>query len=317
MFTRLFNNIGLRSLINAAGLGILLLSLYWWAPLQAVQWFPFANWSWPLMNGTVYFFSFLLMSLAIALAYNEWQNGQHLFQGNYFYFIFFLLGSFGVYYLWAFSPYLLSLPLILVVLMIARRSISPKIDLSRLNFLVALLIGLFSFVDTEVIYLLLIPFLTSLFFGGLSLQSFGALLLGFGATLYFALAFDFFFDWRLMDHWAESLLSLRFQFISLSGSSLIGLLLLFSHWSVSMLISVGALGRYNNSQKRSIAFWFLLMLLALMGLAFLEHKGLWFSLALFPYAFFLSRAVQSVDHRWLKEIFALVPFAVILSLVFL
>ncbi len=316
MFARLFNNIGLRSLVNALGLCLLLSFAFWWAPPHLMAWLPYTDLSWHNLGPLGFYLIFLLFTVGSAFAFNEWQNDQHVFAGNYYYFLYFFLGANLLYVYWSFSAYLLSLPLLLLLISIARRVTLPKIDLSRLNFLAAFLVGLLSFFESEAVYLLSIPLLLSLFFGGLSLQSFGALLLGYGATLYFALALDFFFDWTLIDQSLGQWSELTWQMIDWPAQQLFGLGALTLHVLISLLVAYSQSARYNNEQKASLGFWLLLLLLGIAAVLILEHKGLWLSLCLFPYAFFTARALQSLENHWLKDALALTPILITLFFVF-
>lgn len=317
MFTRLFNNIGPRSLVNAASLCLLLAAFYWWTPFNQVIWYPKSEWNWPLMSGGVFFISLLLLSLIFAFGFSEWQNGLHNFSPNYFYWIYFFLGSFFLYFLWPYSTHLFALPFLFLIITLCYKAILPNQDLAKLNFLIAFSIALISFFEKEAPYLVSIPFLLGLFVGGLNLRSFLAMILGYGAVLYFAISVDFLFNTSLMELLWTNLGSLEINWPTLEGNSLYSLPAIGIHLTLSILISFSGIARYNNEQKRILGFWLLLLVLAVFAFLSLGHKGLWASLALFPYVFFASRATQSLDNKWLREGMALWPIVIYLLAVFL
>jgi len=255
--------------------------------------------------------------MVFSFSFSEWQNNLHLFKSAYYYWIYFFVALLFVYYLWPYAHYILALPFLFLVLHSAYRAILPKQDLVRLNFLLALLIALFSFFEKEGLYFLFLPFLLGLFFGGLDLRSFLSLLLGYGAVLYFTISIDFFFETNIMANLGQSWLNLELHWPSLKGVALYSVPAIGVHLLLSVIVSFSGIARYNNEQKRILAFWLLILVFAFVAFLSLGNKGLWLSLGIFPYAFFASRAVQSIENRWLKESLALGPIAIYLLAVFL
>lgn len=316
MFARLFNNIGPRSLVNAIIIAALLVFTYWFKPLASVD-MSFSLWGEATISGRVFFIILTVSVFLLAFLFNEWQNGSHFFEPNYYYFLGIITASLVVFYLWQGGNALISWPLLMLLIWRSFPVINPQTDFARLNFGLGLGIGILGMFFPNAVFLLALPLLLGLFYSGLSLRSFMALLLGLGAVLYFTLSIDYFFDSSLVDlffgQWADGVL----YWIDLKEEMLWTCVPLSLHAAILVLISYGSSARYNQEQKRLIGFWLIVFLVAVLGFLGLAEKLMWLSLAIFPYAFFFSRAIQSVQNRWAKDGLILTPIIIYLIGVFL
>jgi len=317
MFARLFNNISPRNLLNALVLILALASTYWFYPVHKGSWFPVADWEWPLMSPWFTFMVFIIVTIGASLFYAESLNRKHLFSGQY---LGFLLAAMQ-FWIWLYplnaGPELWSILLFSLLIFQMMPVLVPKANAAPLNFGAGFWIAIAGFIHGESIFLLLIPLGLSVALRRLNGRSMLALLLGYGAVLYFAFSLDYFLDWHLLQAWTSEMQSLEFFRFQLDYQRLIPLAIMALFLGFSVLVNLAQANQYNNEQRQQVNFWLYYALVGVAGFLLFANSNFWLCLIIFPSASLGALAVQTIENRWLRDGILLLPFLAYLSFFFL
>jgi hypothetical protein len=313
MFASLFNNISPRNLINTAVVLFLLGLSYWLRPMSHVLWFPKEFTSLPSLNETGSYILISLFSIAVPFLFGEGLNRLHVFRGQYLSFllagILFLL----LFLVMDFGPILWSIPLFLYLIFGLTPLLTPKSKAPTHVFGVALAIAAAGFLEGEAILLLLLPMGLAIAMRSFNARTVLALILGYGATLYFAFSIDYFFHTELLAQWLFEIKALGIFKFNPGLERLIPLILIGLFLMISTITCLGQSHHFNNEQKQLVNFWLYFLLLGTVAFLVLENGAFWLAFILLPTASMGALAIEQIKNKWLKDGLLLLPFLAILS----
>lgn len=314
MFAKLFSNIGIRSMLNSIGFSLLAGIVILWM-----------NDKYLIINPVIYGLDLSLSQSAdrivvvfgiilCAFLFNEAQNRQYLFKGNYHSMFITVIASLSLYTVFEASLNLWVLAVGLGLLLLLQALVQREKKLPEGVFFMSLLIGLLTYVIPEAIFILALLILVLLINTGISAKSLAAIALGYGAASYFVLAFQGWAGVNAFNSYADSLLSisigLPFKIWTTKAALFVWLLLQL--FIVFSLLSYKK--RLNNKQRKVVNLWLWLSIILLLASFSLGGKSLWLSMLIYSLAYSMSLIIESTDNKWVKDgILFLVILPIILN----
>lgn len=316
MFAKQFNNISPRHLLNAFVVIFAISFSYWLYPSKATIWYPVADWAWPALNELFTFIVFNILALGISLLFAEALNRRHVFEGHYLHFL--IAGV--LFWIWLYplnsGPELWSIFLFAFLIFYLLPILEPKAASAGRNFGSAFVIAWAGFIYGDALFLLLLPIGLNLAMRSLNGRSLLALILGYGAALYFAFTADYLFDMELMAVWKSQVASIEFFEFRKDYQRLVHLVILGLFLSISVLINLSQGNYFNNGQRQQINFWVYITGLGAAGFLLFDNANFWLGLILLPTASLGALAIRQVKNRWLRDALLLLPFLAYLSFFF-
>jgi hypothetical protein len=315
MFARLFSNIGIRSMLNSIGFSLIAgLVIFWmndkYLIINPVNYGLDLSFS-PITERIIVVLSILLC----AFLFNEAQNRQHLFDGNYHSMFIIVLASLSLYTAFEAGFNLWVLAVALGLLLLLQALVQRESRLPEGVFFMSLLIGLLTYVIPEAIFILVLLVFALIINTGISAKSMAAIALGYGAASYFVLAFQGWFGIRAFSSYTDSLLriSIDFPFEHWTNKAALLVWLLLQLFIVFSLLSYKK--RLNNKQRQVVNLWLWVSLFLLLAALSLGGKTLWLSMLIYSLAYSLSLIIEATNNKWIKDgIILLVILPVILNL---
>lgn len=294
MFTSLFSNIGLRSLISALLLGIaLLVAAAWWLWPIAVANSQATDW--PIWQTLI---------IGVILLGSSWLNTEvfnrlYLFAGQYLsvpLFLALLLGFFSAQDWMEFFLIPIGLALALAALIITLRAGDLRRPLFAWSFLVALLMWWWM----EFVLLLPAVWLILVFQAKLEHRVFLASLLGWGAGLYLGMVLGDLSEGQILGLSSLSFESLKFSTPNLEHNPWSFLLLLPT--AGTFMVGYSLRQNTNQEQRAVLQFLVLFQILGVLTWLFLGQSKLWLTLSLWPQTILWCWWIVSQTNRWLRDL---------------
>lgn len=298
MFARLFDQINLRSTANAALLLLLALCSFVFLAND-----PFTLHFWsksiqiPAYTGRAIA---ALLLLVQAFYLNEYINRRHLFEGHNHTVVILGLWS-GAVLLWSsHSEWLVKSFFLISSLQMIMRFIHAK-ELRYVFFNLGLFIGLVSFWEPALLWMLPIAWILALSLGQLHPRAFASNLLGLTAMVFFGVSVVYFFGIDAWSIWLQQLRELGPALIAKSELSQPPQWIWLIYLGLTLLLLPSALNKTNNEQRQSIQIWVILMTFALLGWLLLNQKGFWLSLGILSGSLLLAIELRQIANRWIRD----------------
>jgi hypothetical protein len=314
MFAKLFSNIGIRSMLNSIGFSLLAGFAILWMNDKYLRINPVIDGLELSLSPSADKILVVFGIILCAFLFNEAQNRQYLFKGNYHSMFITVLASLSLYTAFEASLDLWVLVVGLGLLLLLQALVQKEKRLPEGVFFMSLLIGLLTYVIPEAIFILIFLIVALFINTGVSAKSLASIALGYGAASYFVLAFQGWAGVNAFNSYADSLLSISIglPFKSWGNKAALFVWLLLQLLAVFGLISYKK--RLNNKQRKVVNLWLWLSIILFLAAFSLGGKSLWLSMLIYSLAYSLSLIIEATNNKWTKDgILFLVLLPVILN----
>lgn len=312
MIAKLFDHISVQSLVYALLLSLLVLASAFWLPQNEVVF----NWlgkplriapalSWPLA---------LLTTLFAGIIFNEINNRQMLFIGNYHILPVFCCLALSLFAGNQAIKASISLLALLVFVLKTYQLIYQK-DSKYHFFESGMLAGLLSFWYIDFLLLLPISWGVGLILGKLSPRGLAANITGAVALIYFPVAIGGLVGANLWELWLHNWTELQFGFsygLFKEWAALPLMLVLFLIFV--QLPSVNSKG--NNMQRQAAGLWYIMLVLSMIAYLLFANKMFYLALLIFPLARLTALFITNTKNRWLRNGMYLLLFSSVALVIF-